>query len=118
METLSIILIIVCIIVSLTVLILLLSLGTVDPLNYGITLNSISKAIGTKAYNNGRYLIGPFDSFIQYPSRSVTVEFSDSKTADVIIKLFKNYLLLNKVRTITNQNKRRFSIRTLRILPV
>lgn len=90
METCSLILIIVCIIISLTVLILLLSLGTVEPLQYGITMNIISKAVGTTTYSNGRYLIGPFDSFIKYPSNLVTVEFSDNPNADVKNKtLFK-----------------------------
>lgn len=87
METCSLILIIICIIISLTILILLLSLGTVDPLQYGITMNIISKEIGKETYTNGRYLIGPFNSFIHYPANLVTVEFSDSKTADVRKKL-------------------------------
>jgi hypothetical protein len=83
METFSLILIIVCIIISLTVLILLLSLGSIEPLKIGITLNMINKSIGTKTYQNGRYLIGPFETFIKYPANLVTVEFSDSYTADV-----------------------------------
>jgi hypothetical protein len=83
METLTIILLIVFIIISITALILLLSIGTVEPLNNGITMNIISKAIGEKTYSNGRYIIGPFTKFISYPSNLVTVEFSDSNTANV-----------------------------------
>ena len=70
-------------------MILLLSLGSVEPLHYGITMNVITKNVGTTTYDNGRYLIGPFDSFIKYPSYLVTVEFSDSPTADVIKKILK-----------------------------
>jgi regulator of protease activity HflC (stomatin/prohibitin superfamily) len=82
MEKCSLILIVVCIVVTLTVLILLLSMDTIDPLQYGITLNKISKAVGTETFENGRYIIGPFNSFIRYPANLVTVEFSDSRTAD------------------------------------
>jgi hypothetical protein len=83
METFSLILIIVCIIISLTVIILLLSLGSIEPLKIGITLNMIRKTIGSKTYENGNYLIGPFETFIKYPINLITVEFSDSFNADV-----------------------------------
>lgn len=83
METCSCVLILVCILVSITVLILLLSMDTIDPLQYGITINTISKAIGNDTYTSGRYIIGPFTSFIRYPANLVTVEFSDSRNADV-----------------------------------
>jgi regulator of protease activity HflC (stomatin/prohibitin superfamily) len=57
-------------------------MDTIDPLQYGITINKISKSIGTETYENGRYIIGPFNSFIRYPANLVTYEFSDSRTAD------------------------------------
>ena len=93
METCSIVLILICIVVSLTVLILLLSMDTIDPLQMGITLNTISKSVGNDTYQSGRYIIGPFTSFIRYPANLVMVEFSDSRNADV--NKNKNKKILN-----------------------
>ena len=90
METCQIVLILICIVVSLTVLILLISMDTIDPLQVGITINSISKSIGNDTYFSGRYIVGPFTSFIRYPANLVTVEFSDSRNADVKI----NFILI------------------------
>ncbi len=83
METCSIVLILLCIVLSLTVLFLLISMDTIDPLQMGITINTISKTVGNDTYTSGRYIIGPFTSFIRYPANLVTVEFSDSRRADV-----------------------------------
>ncbi len=85
METFSIVMILICIIVSITVLILLISMDTIDPLTIGLTLNSITKTVGNETYTSGRYIIGPFTSFIRYPANLITVEFSDSRKADVNI---------------------------------
>ena len=83
METCSLVLILICIVLSLTVLFLLISMDTIDPLQMGITINTISKTVGNETYTSGRYIIGPFTSFIRYPANLVTVEFSDSRRADV-----------------------------------
>lgn len=71
-------------VISLTILILLISMSSIDPLEYGITINSITKTIGKDVYDNGRYFIGPFQSFIKFPASLQTIEFSDSKKANVI----------------------------------
>jgi len=84
MELLWVILIAACAIISLVVLFLLLSMDTIDPLQYGITINKITKNIGKDVYENGRYIIGPFNNFIRYPANLVTIEFSDSRKASVI----------------------------------
>jgi hypothetical protein len=83
MELIWIITISACSVISLVMVILLLSMDTVDPLEYGITINKITKNIGTDVYENGRYIIGPFKSFIKYPANLVTIEFSDSRKANV-----------------------------------
>ena len=83
MELIKIIAIAACAIISLVVLILLLSMDTIDPLEYGITINKITKNIGKEVYGNGRYIIGPFNSFIRYPANLVTIEFSDNRKANV-----------------------------------
>ena len=54
------------------------SAGTVEPIQYGLKYNSISKSIDdTRTYTGGWYLIGPFNSFITYPSTNINVDFSD-----------------------------------------
>lgn len=83
MELIWIILISACAIISLVVLILLLSMDTIDPLQYGITINKITKSLGKDVYENGRYIIGPFNNFIRYPANLVTIEFSDNRQSNV-----------------------------------
>jgi regulator of protease activity HflC (stomatin/prohibitin superfamily) len=56
-------------------------MDSLEPLQYGITVNKITKTIGTEVYESGRYLIGPFKSFLVYPANLVTIEFSDARTA-------------------------------------
>lgn len=76
---------IICIAVTLglliTVIFLLASLDSLEPLEIGITYNRITKSIGLDVYENGRYFIGPFKTFLVYPSNFITIEFSDSPTA-------------------------------------
>lgn len=73
-----------CILIALGVIGLLLSMDSLEPLEYGITYNKITKTIGTDVYESGRYIIGPFINFIVYPANLVTIEFSDSRRAIVI----------------------------------
>lgn len=70
-------------VILMSIILLLVSVDTIEPLEVGITYNKITKNIGKEVYPNGRYIIGPWNTFIKYPSNLVTVEFSDSKTADV-----------------------------------
>jgi len=60
---------------------LLISMDSLEPLQYGITYNKITKFIGNDVYDSGRYLIGPAQAFIMYPANLVNIEFSDSRTA-------------------------------------
>jgi len=83
MELIWIIVIAASAIVSLVLLILILSMDTIDPLEYGITINKITKNIGKEVFENGRYIIGPFNNFIRFPAYLVTIEFSDNKKANV-----------------------------------
>jgi regulator of protease activity HflC (stomatin/prohibitin superfamily) len=81
MDTKSWICVGVCVAISITVIMLLVSMDSIEPLHYGITYNKITKSIGTEVYENGRYLIGPIKGFLDYPSNLQTIEFSDSKSA-------------------------------------
>ena len=81
MDTFALIFLILCVVISLVMILLLISMDTLEPLQYGITYNKITKVIGKDIYVGGRYLIGPTKSFIVYPSSLVNTEFSDSKKA-------------------------------------
>lgn len=83
MDTCPCIFLLICIFLSLAVITLLLSMDSIEPLEYGITYNKITKSIGTEVYESGRYIIGPLKNFIIYPANLVTVEFSDSRRAMV-----------------------------------
>lgn len=53
----------------------------VEPLEYGLPYNRLTKNIGTEVYDSGRYILNPFKSFLIYPANLVTIEFSNSKGA-------------------------------------
>lgn len=76
-----------CIILCLAVLLTLLSMDSLEPLQYGLVYNKFSKKIGKEVYESGRYLIGPFNNFIIYPANLITIEFSNNRGALVSIKL-------------------------------
>lgn len=71
----------ICLVLSLVVILLLVSMDSLEPLRIGITHNKVTKQIGTEVYESGRYLIGPLNSFLEYPSNLVTVEFSNARGA-------------------------------------
>mmetsp|Transcript_133146 Transcript_133146/g.231385 ORF Transcript_133146/g.231385 Transcript_133146/m.231385 type:complete len:315 (+) Transcript_133146:126-1070(+) len=56
----------------------IISLGAVPPLHYGIKYNSFTKSADTDAlYEPGRYPIGPWNSFLLFPSNVHTIEFTN-----------------------------------------
>ena len=57
-------------------------MDVVEPLEYGLPYNKFTKNIGTEAYDNGRYILNPFKSFLKYPKNLVTIEFSENKKAE------------------------------------
>lgn len=58
--------------------VLFFSAGTVEPIAYGIKYNKFSKNVDeTAVYEGGWYLIGPLNSFIQFPKTQVNIDFSD-----------------------------------------
>ena len=68
---------------AITLLILLLiSVDTVEPIEYGLVYNSLTKKIDEKnVYSGGWYLIGPINSFITYPATLVNYDFADFRGA-------------------------------------
>jgi len=67
------------VVIGLTIGILALCAGTVEPISYGLKYNKLSKNIDSsgEVYEGGWYLIGPFSSFIQFPKTQVSVDFAD-----------------------------------------
>jgi regulator of protease activity HflC (stomatin/prohibitin superfamily) len=57
-------------------------MDVVEPLEYGLPYNKFTKNIGKEAYDNGRYILNPFKSFLKYPKNLVTIEFSQNKKAE------------------------------------
>lgn len=59
-------------------IIFLASIGTVEPIEYGIVYNSITKKVNADTvYPGGWYFIGPVMSFITFPSTLVNLDFTD-----------------------------------------
>jgi hypothetical protein len=56
----------------------LISIGTVEPIQYGIKYNAITKDIDREnVYSGGWYIIGPVDSFFTFPATLVNMDFND-----------------------------------------
>jgi len=50
-------------------IVLLVSIGTVEPIEYGIIYNALTKKVDKeKVYPGGWYFIGPINSFITFAS--------------------------------------------------
>lgn len=61
-----------------TLVVLLLSIGTVEPIEFGIVYNSITKSVKTdEVKSGGWYLIGPFNQFFTFPATLVNVDFTE-----------------------------------------
>jgi hypothetical protein len=76
-----------CIVMGLAMTILLISMDSLEPLQYGLTYNKITKTVGEEVFESGRYIIGPTKGFLVYPASLVTIEFSDSRRATVLHKI-------------------------------
>lgn len=57
-------------------LMLLCSVGSLTPLQVGLTVNMITRQVNQESiYEGGRHLIMPWNSFIAFPSTQITVSF-------------------------------------------
>mmetsp|Transcript_81712 Transcript_81712/g.157790 ORF Transcript_81712/g.157790 Transcript_81712/m.157790 type:complete len:357 (-) Transcript_81712:199-1269(-) len=65
-----------CCFLVLALITLALSLGYVEPNEYGLTYNWITKQIGSDVYHGGTHLIGPWNTFVDFPATVQTIEFS------------------------------------------
>jgi len=71
--------------IFLLIIILMFSWDTVEPTEWGIKYNSISKNLEREhIYEGGRYLIFLFNSFVTFPRILKTIEFSNRKGAQAV----------------------------------
>lgn len=66
-----------CCLTLVGIILALISIKTVEPIEYGIKYNSISKSIEEDIYTGGWYMIGPQYSFITFPATLVNIDFTN-----------------------------------------
>ena len=67
----------VCLLTSLFIFIIM-SVGTVEPIEYALKLNSISKKYDKEeVFTGGWYMIGIFNNFLTFPATLVNLDFSN-----------------------------------------
>lgn len=76
-----------CISISLSVIVSTILVGVsfaaVEPLEYGIMYNTISKKIDTdNIYEGGLNWVGLFNKMITFPRTYVSIEYSDNNSAN------------------------------------
>ena len=58
-------------------IVMIVSIGTVEPIEYAVKYNSISKSIDKeRVYPGGWYFIGPVYNFIKFPATLVNMDFT------------------------------------------
>ena len=61
------------------VFILLVGWDAVEVTAWGLKCNKLSKTCSDDIYSPGRYLVGPFNHFIEFPGSVQMIEFSSNK---------------------------------------
>merc|ERR1719353_1884868 len=68
--------------VAVLVLALIISIGALDPVEYGLKYNKITKNVdGNHVYHGGLHVIGFWNQFVKFPSTVCNVEFSNDRRA-------------------------------------
>lgn len=71
-----------CVAVSVILAMFLVSLGSLQPTEFGLSYNRFNKAIDESyTYRGGRHFIGPANTFLVFPATLQTLEFSNRSTA-------------------------------------
>lgn len=71
--------------------VLLLSIGTVEPIEYGILYNAVTKTVNSDTvYPGGWYFVGPLNSFITFASTKQNIDFTDYDGAQAKPMLVKD----------------------------
>jgi hypothetical protein len=68
--------------VAVLVLALIISIGALEPVEYGLKYNKITKNVdGSHVYHGGLHVIGFWNHFVKFPSTVCNVEFSTDRRA-------------------------------------
>ena len=63
---------------ALTIGLIVWSAGTVEPIQFALKYNTLSKTVdNSQVYTGGWYLIGPINSFITFPATNVNIDFAN-----------------------------------------
>lgn len=66
------------VVLALVLVVCFFSVGTIEPISYGIKYNKFSRnVVSSDVYEGGWFFIGPLNSFIQFPRSQVNLDFSD-----------------------------------------
>jgi hypothetical protein len=69
-------------VLALGLILFLVSIATIEPIEYGIEYNSLSKKTDEDTvYPGGWYVVGPTISFLTFPSTLVNIDWTDYKDA-------------------------------------
>jgi len=61
-----------------TLIVVLMSIATVEPIEYGLVYSSLTKKVDSgNVYAGGWYFLGPFSSFINFPATLVNMDYTD-----------------------------------------
>merc|ERR1712176_1318132 len=72
----------VCLACVLIFVLVLISLGSLEPTEYGLRYNRFTKQVDSQhVYRAGRHLIGPLSSFLVFPATVQSLEFSSRSHA-------------------------------------
>ena len=70
-----------CTLTLVGIILALVSIKTVEPIEYAIKYNSIGKTIEGDVYSGGWYMVGPQYSFITFPATLVNLDFTEFQGA-------------------------------------
>jgi hypothetical protein len=71
-----------CLLVIIVVIFVSLSLSSLPVNTYGLDYSPISKTINEKVFDSGFHFLGFMHKFIEYPSSTLTINFSDDSGSD------------------------------------
>jgi len=63
-------------------ILILVSIATIEPIEYGLVYNSLTKKVDENTvYAGGWYFLGPFSSFVTFPATLVNIDWTDYEGA-------------------------------------
>lgn len=71
-----------CLTVIVVIIFVSLSISSLPVNTFGLDYSPITKTISEQTYDSGFHFIGFMHKFLEYPSSTMTLEFSDEASAD------------------------------------